>query len=33
MQSSTDPRPVVVAVDGSDSARDAAAWGADVAAD
>ena len=33
MQSSTDPRPVVVAVDASDSARDAAAWAADLAAD
>ena len=33
MQSSTDPRPVVVAVDASDSARDAAAWAADIAAD
>jgi nucleotide-binding universal stress UspA family protein len=33
MQSSTDPRPVVVAVDDSDSARDAAAWAADLAAD
>jgi|SRR3954454_13413576 nucleotide-binding universal stress UspA family protein len=33
MQSSTDPRPVVVAVDPSDSARDAAAWAADLAAD
>jgi nucleotide-binding universal stress UspA family protein len=33
MQSSTDPRPVVVAVDSSDSARDAAGWAADVAAD
>lgn len=33
MQSSTDPRPVVVAVDASDSARDAAGWAADVAAD
>jgi nucleotide-binding universal stress UspA family protein len=33
MQSSTDPRPVVVAVDSSDSARDAAAWAADLAAD
>ena len=33
MQSSTDPRPVVVAVDSSDSARDAAAWAADIAAD
>jgi nucleotide-binding universal stress UspA family protein len=30
---STDPRPVVVAVDASDSARDAAAWAADLAAD
>ena len=29
----TDPRPVVVAVDDSDSARDAAAWAADIAAD
>jgi nucleotide-binding universal stress UspA family protein len=33
MQSSTDPRPVVVAADASGSARDAAAWAADVAAD
>ena len=33
MQSSTDPRPVVVAVDASDSAREAAAWAADIAAD
>jgi len=33
MLSSTDPRPVVVAVDASDSARDAAAWAADLAAD
>ena len=33
MQSSTDPRPVVVAVDASESARDAAAWAADIAAD
>jgi nucleotide-binding universal stress UspA family protein len=33
MQSSTDPRPVVVAVDASNSARDAAAWAADLAAD
>ena len=33
MQSSTDPRPVVVAVDASASARDAAAWAADIAAD
>jgi nucleotide-binding universal stress UspA family protein len=33
MQSSTDPRPVVVAIDASDSARDAAAWAADLAAD
>src|SRR5690348_4512831 len=33
MQSSTDPRPVVAAVDASESARDAAAWAADVAAD
>ena len=33
MQLSTDPRPVIVAVDASDSARDAAAWAADVAAD
>jgi nucleotide-binding universal stress UspA family protein len=33
MQSSTDPRPVVVAVDPSDSARDAATWAADLAAD
>ncbi len=30
---STDPRPIVVAVDSSDSARDAAAWAADLAAD
>ena len=33
MQANPDPRPVVVAVDHSDSARDAASWAADVAAD
>ena len=33
MPGTTDPRPVVVAVDPSSSARDAAAWAADVAAD
>src|SRR4051794_27772075 len=33
MHSSPDPRPVVVAVDASESARDAAAWAADIAAD
>src|SRR3954469_20946167 len=33
MQSSTDPRPVGVAGAPPDSARDAAAWAADLAAD
>lgn len=33
MQANPDPRPIVVAVDHSDSARDAAGWAADVAAD
>ena len=33
MHISTEPRPVVVAVDASDSARDAAGWAADIAAD
>jgi nucleotide-binding universal stress UspA family protein len=33
MQNTTDPRPVVVAVDASSSAGDAAAWAADIAAD
>src|SRR5207342_939180 len=33
MPGTPDPRPVVVAVDPSSSARDAAAWAADVAAD
>ncbi|MGI5129938.1 universal stress protein [Pseudonocardia sp. CA-107938] len=33
MQATSDPRPVVVAVDTSESARDAAAWAADLAAD
>jgi nucleotide-binding universal stress UspA family protein len=33
MPGTTDPRPVVVAVDPSSSARDAAAWAADIAAD
>ena len=33
MQPTPDPRPVLVAVDPSDSARDAAVWAAEVAAD
>ena len=33
MPTDQDPRPVLVAVDQSDSARDAVGWAADVAAD